>query len=100
MADLREEGADIKAFHVYAIPTVMDTIFGIRRPPIPMNNFEIKPAIIQMIQANQFGGSQAEDPNAHIASFLEICDTFKHNDCHDPKNRAHDRRMFNERQIS
>ena len=32
-----------------------------------------------MIQANQFGGSQAEDLNAHIASFLEICDTFKHN---------------------
>ena len=32
-----------------------------------------------MIQANQFGGSQVKDPNAHIASFLEICDTFKHN---------------------
>ena len=32
-----------------------------------------------MIQANQFGGSQAKDPNAHISSFLEIYDTFKHN---------------------
>ena len=32
-----------------------------------------------MIQANQFGGSLAKDPNAHIAGFMEICDTFKHN---------------------
>ena len=32
-----------------------------------------------MIQANQFGGSQTKDPNAHIVSFLEIYDTFKHN---------------------
>ena len=79
MADPRGEGVDTKALRDYATPTVMDTISGIRRPPIPANNFEIKPAIIQMVQANQFGGSPIEDPNTHIASFLEICDTFKHN---------------------
>ena len=79
MADPREEGVDAKALRDYATPTVMDTISGIRRPPIAANNFEIKPAIIQMVQANQFGGLPTEDPNTHIASFLEICDTFKHN---------------------
>ena len=79
MADLRDEGAGTKALLNYATLVVMDTIFGIRRPSVPVNNFEIKPAIIQMIQANQFGVSQVEDPNAHIASFLEMCDTFKHN---------------------
>ena len=52
MANLREDGADIKALCDYATPTVMDTISRIRRPPIPINNFEIKPVIIQMIQAN------------------------------------------------
>ena len=46
MADLREEGADTKALRDYVTPTIMDTISGIRRPPIPINNFEIKLAII------------------------------------------------------
>ena len=79
MIDSREEGADIKALHDYVTPTVMDTISRIKGPLIPINNFEIKLAIIQMIETNQFGGSQDEDLNAHIANFLEICNTFKHN---------------------
>ncbi|KAF7801050.1 uncharacterized protein G2W53_044433 [Senna tora] len=54
--------------------------YSIRRPSIQANNFEIKPATIQLLQANgQFGGSPIEDPNNHILNFLEICDTFKHN---------------------
>ena len=52
MADLREEGANTKALHDYATPIVMDTIFRIKRSLIPTNNFEIKVAIIQAIQAN------------------------------------------------
>src|SRR5262249_47021317 len=47
---------------------------------VAANNFEIKPAIIQMIQNSvQFSGLSIEDPNAYIASFLEICNTFKSN---------------------
>ncbi|KAL5542713.1 hypothetical protein UlMin_010423 [Ulmus minor] len=62
----------------YSIPSVGVT--SIQRPPIQANNFEIKPAIIQMIQNSvQFGGLANDDSNLHIANFLEICDTFKHN---------------------
>ena len=68
-----------KALHDYATTIVMDTILGIKRPSIPTNNFESKPAIIHMIEANQFDGFPIDDPNAHIISFLEIFDTFKHN---------------------
>ncbi|KAF7814932.1 uncharacterized protein G2W53_028901 [Senna tora] len=64
----------------YATPKLDGLQHSIQRPSIQANNFEIKPATIQLLQANgQFGGSPIEDPNNHILNFLEICDTFKHN---------------------
>ena len=63
----------------YANPLVDGVHQSINRPVIHAKNFELKPAIIQMVQNNQFGGSPVEDPNLHIASFLEICATFKYN---------------------
>ena len=71
---------DQRALRDYAIPTVNGASTSIRRSAIQANNFEFKPAIIQMIQTSvQFNGLAHEDPNAHIANFLEICDTFRHN---------------------
>ncbi|KAL5553867.1 hypothetical protein UlMin_041268 [Ulmus minor] len=75
-----EEGDAVpnRAVKDYSIPKV--GVSSIQRPPIQANNFKIKPAIIQMIQNSvQFGGLANDDPNLHIANFLEICDTFKHN---------------------
>ena len=67
-----------RALKDYFVPNV--GVSSIRRPPIQANNFEIKPAIIQMIQSSiQFRGLANDDPNLNIANFLEICDTFKHN---------------------
>jgi hypothetical protein len=39
-------------------------------------NFELKPALIAMIQASLFCGKAHEDANAHLQYFLEICSTF------------------------
>jgi hypothetical protein len=36
-------------------------------------NFELKPALINMVQANPFSGKPNEDANAHL---LEVCRTF------------------------
>ena len=64
----------------YTRPLCSGADSSITRPAVAVNNFEIKPAIIQMIQHSiQFGDLSHEDPNAHIASFLEVCDTFKSN---------------------
>ena len=63
----------------YAAPTVGGIQTGILQPAIQANNFEIKPALIQMVQANQFGGSSMDDPNDHVTNFLQICETFKNN---------------------
>ena len=38
-----------KALRDYAMPSINGAISSIRRPAIQANNFEIKPAIIQMI---------------------------------------------------
>ncbi|XP_073277635.1 uncharacterized protein [Primulina huaijiensis] len=64
----------------YAQPSLDGARPSIVRPIVWANHFEIKPAIIQMIQNTvQFGGTAVDDPNTHIADFLEICDTFKFN---------------------
>ena len=52
----------------------------IKRPTINANNFVLKTGVIQLVQ-NQclFGGLPNDDPNKHITSFLDICDTKKQN---------------------
>ena len=39
-------------------------------------HFELKPALITMVQASPFCGKAYEDANAHLQHFLEICSTF------------------------
>jgi len=38
--------------------------------------FELKPGLINMVQANQLCGKAREDASAHLQHFLEICSTF------------------------
>jgi hypothetical protein len=46
---------------------------------IAANNFEIKPALTQLVRGEQFGGREEEDPNHHIYKFLQICGTTRIN---------------------
>jgi hypothetical protein len=40
------------------------------------DSFELKPALINMVQQSPFCGKALEDGNAHLQHFLDICNTF------------------------
>ena len=43
------------------------------------NNFELKPALITMVQQHQFTGHPTEDHNEHLGRFLRMANTVKLN---------------------
>ena len=58
-------------------PTVVQ--FAIRRPPIQVNNFELKVVTLQMLQNILFHGLPSENLNMHLTNFIEVCDMIKYN---------------------
>ena len=52
-------------------PVIQDEYSAVRQPAIDANNFELKPALITMVQQNQFTGHPTEDPNEHLGRFLK-----------------------------
>ena len=68
----------------YAQPSLSRTESCIRRPAIESTTFELKPSYVTMIQNSvQFHSLPSEDPNLHIANFLEMCDMFRANGASD-----------------
>jgi hypothetical protein len=58
------------------------TMANIRTTPainVRGNGFELKPALINMVQASQFCGKAHEDVSAHLQHFVEICSTQRSN---------------------
>ena len=50
---------------------------SIARTTVNARNMEMKPALIHLVQSNQFNGLANENPYTHLATFLEICNTMK-----------------------
>lgn len=49
-------------------------------PVVGANNFEIKPALVVLIQNNnRFNGFPREDPTQHLINFQEACNLVKFN---------------------
>ena len=75
-----EDQNERKALRDYTVPSLTGANSYIIAPTIQANNFELKPGLVQMVQHTcQFRGFPHDDPNEHISSFLEICDTQKIN---------------------
>ena len=60
-------------------PVIREEYSTVRQPPIEANNFKLKPALITVVQQNQFTGHPSEDPNEHIGRFLRMANTMKMN---------------------
>ena len=60
-------------------PIIQDEYSAIRQPAVDANNSELKPALITMVQQQQFTGHPTEDPNEHLGRFLRMANTVKLN---------------------
>ena len=60
-------------------PIFQEEYFAIRQPTVDANNFELKLALITMVQQNQFTSHPTEDPNKHLGRFLRMENTVKLN---------------------
>ena len=58
---------------------VQDKYLAVRQPAIDVDDFELKPALIKMVQQNQFTGHPTENPNEHLGRFLKIANSIKLN---------------------
>ncbi|CAL1355580.1 unnamed protein product [Linum trigynum] len=61
-------------------PRPADIQSPILHPPVAAKNFEIKPALVTMIQSNAlFNGHESESPREHVHRFLELAKSLKIN---------------------
>ena len=60
-------------------PVIQEEYSVVRQPAIEVNNFELKPALITMVQQNQFTGHPTKDHNEHMGRFLRMANTVKLN---------------------
>ncbi|XP_063942820.1 uncharacterized protein LOC135150447 [Daucus carota subsp. sativus] len=67
----------IKSLKNYSQPSPSGVPTGIAMPNIQAANFEMKPALLTMIQQNQFAGLPTEDPTLHLQRFQQLCSTIK-----------------------
>jgi hypothetical protein len=64
-----------KSLRKFSAPTTANIC---TRPEVNVgdNGFELKPTLINIVQASQFSGKAHEDTSAYLQHFLEICSTF------------------------
>ena len=58
---------------------IQDEYSIVRQLAIETNNFELKPALITMVQQYQYIGHPSEDPNEHMGRFMQMANIVKLN---------------------
>ena len=60
-------------------PIIQEEYSTVRQPSIEANYFELKSALITMVQQHQFTGHLYEDPNEYLGRFMKMANTVKLN---------------------
>ena len=63
----------------YGAPGAYEENSAISLPALEATDFELRPALIGMVQRSQFTGSRLESPREHLKTFVDYCSTVKHN---------------------
>ena len=63
----------------YVILQSSSTTSSIVNPAVEAHNFELRLALISLVERDQFGGHPSEIPSMHLHNFLAKCDTIKLN---------------------
>ncbi|KAL2929410.1 Exportin-7 [Bienertia sinuspersici] len=63
----------------YGAPGAFSLTSGISPPTTEVNDFEFKPALIQLVSSQLFHGLASECPQDHLQRFIDLCMTVKHN---------------------
>ncbi|XP_025980552.1 uncharacterized protein [Glycine max] len=61
----------------YSSPIIPQYFTSIARPEVQAANFSYPYSLIQLIQGNLFHGLPSEDPYAHLAIYIDICNMVK-----------------------
>ena len=56
-------------------PIIQEEYSAMRQSAIEANNFELKLALVTMVQQHQFTGHPFEDPNEHMGRFMRMTNT-------------------------
>ncbi|KAL2892789.1 50S ribosomal protein L28 [Bienertia sinuspersici] len=67
----------VRSLRDYSQPSAASMAGGYSVPDTDAANFELKPALANMVERSQFAGTLKEDPNLHLQNFLQYCDTIK-----------------------
>ena len=58
---------------------IQDKYLAVKQPAIDASDFELNPALIAIVEQNQFIGHITESPNEHLGLFLRIANSIKLN---------------------
>ena len=61
----------------YSSSTVPQFFTSIAQPKVQAQSITYPPSLIQLILNNLFHGLPNEDPYAHLAAYIEICNTIR-----------------------